>query len=372
MFSVRFLLTTTLLIHLKLSALHPLVAQDVAAPDSLRPALVLGLRGHYGFIIPHSASIRSISYSKPWTVEADLAWHLNGARAWQQCNCYPRLGISVMYVNFDNPAVLGSGLTALAYAEPFLSVHHRFNLSFRLGAGLAYLNQVYDPVSNPENLFYSTPFSFILGASLSANVALNQRLNLRLSGNYNHISNGGTKLPNKGINFPTLSLGLDYAIRPTPFPSRTKTRWQNDRTHFAQYSIAVLATAKTINETEPKRYPTYGLTASASRRIGRLSALLLGAEWVADRTLREELRRQGLDRDYHRIGVLFGHDLLVGRFGFSQQLGVYVYAPHPAMDPVYQRYGLSYRFTDHLFLGINLKAHRQVADLMDVRVGYVF
>jgi hypothetical protein len=282
------------------------------------------------------------------------------------------LGVSTTYVNFDNPAVLGSGLTSLAYAEPFLSVSHRLNLSFRLGAGIAYLNQVYHPETNPGNLFYSTAFSFGLLASLSGNIRVSERIQLRLSGNYNHISNGGTKLPNKGINYPTLSLGLDYAIRPAPFPVRTKTRWQHEQTNLMYYTAAILGTAKTLNEQENKRYPTIGFTVTAGRRVGRLSALALGAEWVADRTLHEKLRRQGLNRDYNRVAVLLGHELLVGRFGFSQQLGVYIYAPYPAMDPVYQRYGLTYRFSKHLFVGFNLKAHRQVADMMDGRVGYVF
>lgn len=346
--------------------------QTRTGEDSLRSAVVLGLRGHYGFIIPHSASIRSISYSKPWALEADIAWQLTRMRAWQQCNCYPRLGITTTYVNFDNPAVLGSGFTSLAYAEPFFSVHRRLNLSFRMGGGLVYLNQVYDPVSNPDNLFYSTPFSFILQASMSVNVPLNEKTAIRLSGNYNHISNGGTKLPNKGINFPTLSLGLDYTVRPAQFPVRTKTRWRSEETKLNRLSIALLGTAKTINEQEPQRYLTVGLMTSASRQIGRISALALGAEWIADGTLREEIQRQGLNRDHNRVALLAGHELLVGRFNFSQHLGVYIYAPQKAMDPVYQRYGLSYRFTDHLFLGINLKAHRQVADLMDVRLGYIF
>ena len=47
---------------------------------------------------------------------------------------------------------------------------------------------------------------------------------LTASGNYNHISNGGLKQPNKGINYPTLALGLDYIPNPILIQNREKRR----------------------------------------------------------------------------------------------------------------------------------------------------
>ena len=76
--------------------------------------------------------------------------------------------------------------------------------------------------------------------------------------------------------------------------------------------------------------------------------------------------------DYKYLAPLIGHDLLLGRFNFQIQLGAYVYSPFKRRDPVFQRYGLSFYATKSFFAGINLKAHRQVADFLDVRVGYSF
>ena len=63
---------------------------------------------------------------------------------------------------------------------------------------------------------------------------------------------------------------------------------------------------------------------------------------------------------------------MFGRFTFQHQWGLYYYAPYPARHPVYQRYGLNVRFTGYLYLGINIKAHAQAADLADLRLGLQF
>lgn len=103
-----------------------------------------------------------------------------------------------------------------------------------------------------------------------------------------------------------------------------------------------------------------------------MNVISAGGEWVADGTLRERLQHENNSASHHRAAFLVGHNLLIGRFSFSQYLGIYVYAPYPAKDPVYQRWGLSFQLNEKVFAGLNLKAHRHVADLLDFRVGISF
>jgi len=42
------------------------------------------------------------------------------------------------------------------------------------------------------------------------------------------------------------------------------------------------------------------------------------------------------------------------------------------MDAVYQRYGILFKISDRVFTGINIKAHRHVADFLDLRTGITF
>lgn len=190
-----------------------LFASPFAKEDStIRNAVTIGLYGHYGFVIPHTREIKNIADSYPWGISADLSIHFTDSASWQYLHAYPRLGATLAYYNFDKPDVLGSAYALIVYAEPFLAAHKDFGLSFRMGLGIAYLDNVYHPETNPDNLFYSTKISFPLVANLMTNYRLDDYFLLRAGATYKHISNGGIRQPNKGINFPSLSIGVDYAL----------------------------------------------------------------------------------------------------------------------------------------------------------------
>lgn len=210
------------------------------------------------------------------------------------------------------------------------------------------------------------------------NISLNYRLTpqvaLRAHGNFNHISNGGLKEPNSGINFPTMGLAVDYTLEDFDFPKFQQIDWRKAYRQGWQYRVAAYTTAKTAERNDDRRYWIFGATADLSRRIGRLSAAGAGVEITIDYSLQEWLRRYEPQRshEFTRAAVLVGHELLLGRFGFAQQLGIYVYAPYKAMHPVYQRYELTYKAPNGIFFGMNLKAHTRTADFMDLRLGYIF
>lgn len=340
-------------------------------PDTAKTAINLGVQNYYGFIIPHSQAIRTISHSHPRGIEADISFHFADAKSWHYLKGYPRLGASIIYTDFANPAVLGRAYALLLYAEPFLAAHKSFSLAFRLGTGLAYLTRVYHPQKNPDNLFFGSAISFPLAAGLTANYRLRERFLLRAGVHYNHISNGGLRQPNKGINYPTVATGFNYTLVPVTFSARLDTA-DFKGAKKPEYRVALLASSPDGEDGSSKKIPLIGITALAGRRIGRLSALTAGAEWIADYTIRQVIRQRQLSTPFHRGALLAGHELHIGKFRFSQQLGIYVYAPYKARDPVYQRYGLEYFTNRNLYLGLNLKAHRQVADFLDARLGWRF
>jgi hypothetical protein len=79
-----------------------------------------------------------------------------------------------------------------------------------------------------------------------------------------------------------------------------------------------------------------------------------------------------MDIDGNKVSVALGNEFLLGKFLFSQQLGIYVYKPYKAGADLYQRYGLVYRITRWLSFGINLKAHGRKANFLDFRLGLSF
>ncbi len=335
--------------------------------DTLRDPFFVGGGLFYGFIIPHSPDIEALADAYPRGLTVEAGWTLTRENAWQYCRCFPRLGVMANYLNLNNPAELGQGVGALVFLEPLLAAERRFSLSFRGGMGGVYLSQPFDAETNPRNLFYSTRVSVLLQAQVAARYRLTPDWNIRLGVNYFHISNGGWQEPNKGINYPTLSLGADFSPQRGIFPRYQRGTLDEQYPRRTYGEAALLLSGQTIGEAS-RRYPLVGLYGGVARVVGRLSALTGGLEWVADGSLRERLRREGQATSFHRVALLVGHDLLIGRFVLGVQAGPYLYAPAPARDPIYQRYNVRWRFGQHWAAGVSLKTHRQVADFFDLRL----
>lgn len=340
-------------------------------PDSSAVPLSIGIKAHYGFVIIHSRHLRPVSDSYPFGVEANIMWHYNRERSYNKCLCFPRIGLSLTYWNFDNPRVLGHGLNLLFMVEPFFRMNKKMSFSFRAGLGVSYGSKPYHIKKNPENMSYSTYLSFPLAVAASLNYKINQRWMVNLSANYNHISNGGMKEPNKGINYPTLSLGVDYYFREGSFTPYKAKDWKQKIKKRNLYYLEFFGTNQRYDTLGvDKKYSILGLTFRFSRQVSRINAISIGMEAHNDWRYKEKMKREGKNTDHRLAGLMVGNDFILGQFVFYQQFGVYVYNPYKK-EKVFQRYGLLFRFKDFLVAGIGLKAHAQVADFLDFRVGVV-
>jgi hypothetical protein len=339
-------------------------------------SLVIGLRPHYGFIVKHSGKLEGLTKTYPWGIELDINWQWMSERSWQYCFCYPRTGISFFYTNFANPEILGSSFAIYPFVEPAINGDRKLHATIRFGIGPTYLNNVFDSVDNPQNKFYSTHIGFIAHADLGLNYIINSKFSMRLSGGFSHISNGGMKNPNLGINFPTASIGFEYNLNPLPFIIRSKDKSIKLIQYNHRFDLIFFSTGKTAVKGH-ERHPVYGISSAYSYVVGRQHAVSLAAEFTVDFAERKEIMRDSVMKsnefvDHKYIALLGGHELILGRFIFYQQLGLYLYCPYARRDMVFQRYGLNFYLLKNVFLGINIKAHREVADFLDFRAGVSF
>ncbi|MEO1050691.1 MAG: acyloxyacyl hydrolase [Bacteroidota bacterium] len=350
-------------------------ALATSGSDTLKnQPIYIGAKLQYGSIIPHSSELIPISQTNPAGFQLEVSRLMTRQKSWDHCNCYARTGFSFLYINYGNPEILGNSYNLAFFTEPYINFKSRFRMSFRAGAGVSYLNQVFDEESNPTNVFYSSSISYLLLLNLTANYKIKPQLNLNLSANYNHISNGGMRQPNKGINFPTLSLGMDYVLNPVALVPKPKNNGLlgSKTKKYAR----LFATIRTVDETpefEEERKLMLGLEAGLIKGISPFNALSGGIELIRDGSLREKSIRDDLGHDHHILSLLVGHHLIFGRFGFSQQLGYYAYKPFPFNDrQFYQRYTLYQQLGEYLNVGFSLKSHGHIAEHIDVRIGVMF
>ncbi|MEM6397996.1 MAG: acyloxyacyl hydrolase [Bacteroidota bacterium] len=345
-------------------------AQDYATFEDSKPT-ILGLSVDYGFLIKHSQSLREIDDAYPYAIRLSWSKQLLTKKAFEFCNCFPRVGLSLAYWNYDNPKILGGGLVPMGFIEPYFLTRHRVNLFFRAGVGAAILSSPYDEENNPNNLSYSTALNFSIMVGAGVNFRLSDQLNLRLAANYNHISNGGIQVPNKGLNTPTLSLGLNRSLAPLEFPDVRKNGKRPEPENKTRWAITYISGLSNTVVGDRRQYYVTGLAANYSRWFGGRSAFTLGSEVVLDFSRRERIRLDGADASFPQAAFLVGHEFWLGRVTFSQQLGIYYINAYRNSDDFYQRYGLTYHFDERWFAGFNLKTHRHVADFFDLRVGMI-
>lgn len=335
--------------------------------------VILGFHSYNGMILPHDIAIEPVSHTNPRGFEFNFALHLMSEDVWQYGFCYPRIGVAFHYVDFANKDVVGSAFALYPYIEPFIGAGRRVSWGFRLGAGLSYQTHIYDEANNPLNKFFGSHYAFIAMLNSSLNYKFSPKVSARFTASFNHISNGGTIRPNYGINYPMIGLGVDYIFNPIEFEKREKDRSIVLNEDKNRLDIALFYSGRKSQYFE-EWYPVYGLWGGYSRMISRINALYAGGEIVSDilvrKTAEEAFRTGQIDEipDHLRISLLAGHEFVLGRFIFSQYLGIYVYSPVEARDFWYQRYALLYQFMPKTWIGINIRSHLDIVDFIDLRL----
>jgi hypothetical protein len=328
-----------------------------------------GAQTHYGTIFAHSEAVENTAGARPWGIEATAIWQKISQKVWDNCHCSPKTGIALAYYNYDNP-YLGQSLQAGYFLEPNFRLTKRWELSLRGTLGLAYLTRPHHPVHNPNNQSYSLPISVYLLAGIGNHFKISPKWRVGTYLNYQHISNGGVKEPNKGINWITASLSAIYTPSPLDIPARPRSPF-NAQTPV-EIETWALFSSKTARVGEKKRHLIVGIGGQASKQVSRLSALTAGAEITHDASIVQRMADDRLQGNGWRISALAGHQFCLGKFRFSQQFGYYLYQNNPYFDSWYHRWGVTYYPRPRLGIGFNLKAHKHIANFADIRIIYKF
>jgi len=331
----------------------------------------VGVGVQHGFIFPHSQAVQNTKGARPTGVEAILSWQSNDAPIWELCNCFPRKGLLLAYYNFDK-AILGKGGMAAYFLEPTYRITNTAFFSFKGAAGLSYLTNPFDSIGNPANQSYSTTISAYLLVGVGAWFRLSDHWWLNPAVNYQHISNGGIKQPNKGINWPTAGIALSYQPKFRPYYTGAYLKEKFWKAYSPRWDIGAFGTARRGYDESQNRIlsPLLGLSLQVAKQVGQISAVSMGAEVYHDEELRHKLRQDSVTASSVKAGIMAGHEFILGKFLFSQRLGYYVLNQTPNSDKLFHRWGLLYRINQHVGAGLTLLAHRQVAEFIDIRILY--
>ncbi len=322
-----------------------------------------GLESQTGRIIPHNSELRDIASSHPISFGISSQWMKTSRKNWEACNCFHYLGFSLSVVDFQNPEELGQAWNLSGTFEPYLFRKRKWAGSLATGLGVSYLTQVYDPIENPRNTFFSAPISFLIFLAPKVSYQLTENWALQASFSYNHISNGGQRQPNRGMNFPMLGLGILHYTRQATLNDYEKLPITQDWEFYLDLGF------NSRDAENGGRRPNLTFAAGTYRKLAGILAFGGGLEVSKDFSIDVEKRIEAT------IPAAFVEPHLVfGRFDFGMRYAGYLYKPEGYQEDkdFYQRYTLNYLLGENFRIGAGLKAHGHVAEYLDFRIGWRF
>ena len=248
--------------------------------------------------------------------------------------------------------------------------NRKLSMSFFAGLGISFNFNPYDSVTNPTNVYIGTELNSYVNFGISMGYRISPKWVTDISLGFKHFSNGSVKLPNFGINIIPLSIGLTY--KPKGFVPYAGERNVPQFIKNNQVNIAVIAAVKNYEIGEPS-YLKAAVSVNWLRMFNYKYRLGVGLDiFYSAQPESENQTSTTFSNSMSYAVVASGEWVLNKHVYFPFGLGFYLKRneSNDERSSYYERIGIRYRFCNHLFAGVTIKAHKDVADIFEWTVGY--
>ncbi len=286
----------------------------------------------------------------------------------------PYLGLGWYSSTFNNANVGNPNAIYFFLTFPFaFEGNKKLTFSYTAAFGLSYNFNPYDPVENPTNIFVGSYRNCYVHLGFVANYLLSDRWSINGTVGFKHFSNGSFKQPNYGMNLIPVGIGVSYKVtnqelykEKTPVPTFIK---------YNMFNIAAIVGSKNY-EVGGDNYLKATLSLNYLRKTNYKYSIGLGIDiFYSDMS---NLRNKSNQSDFSKAFST----ALVGSWEWSLTknlyvpigIGIYLHRNKENDEKTiyYERVGLRYRFFDHYFAGVTIKAHGGAADIFEWTIGYTF
>ena len=342
-------------------------------------------RAHFGFLYFQNDEFHSAlgRYSRH-APAFELSLHRNtyGQHRWEVLHNYPSIGFTFYYspLTFQNDEVakeLGQVFALYPFINFPFNPDERSRGTFKLGVGLGYLTNKFDPKENYHNYAIGSHLNAAINLSFEYRQRIAERLTWVSSIGLTHFSNGATRSPNMGINIFSLATGFswylktaetfsDRRLRPVPYSFEF-----DGRQHFitdVQYTIGY----KDISQQYGTNnfYLVHDLAANFMFQITERDRLGVGFEVVWDNSDR---MKPPYYKPFLKPAGLIAYEMMLDRVSFMFNVGIRKNAPGTNMAFLfYQKVGLRYYVNDGLFASLSFTTYDIKADFISIGIGYHF
>ena len=333
----------------------------------------------YGSILEHNPDIQHLITGHPTGFIFSLNRKTYGFNEWERRYNYPDFGATVAYQDLHNK-YLGKAFGAYGHLNFYFL---KRNLMVRIGQGVAYVTEPYDPIANYNNNAYGT--HLLSSTFLKVNLVREQifkGFGFHAGFTIIHYSNANLKAPNNSTNTLALNAGMSYQLDYKEFPDYITQKDSLSKTHAERFKYN-LAFRSGVNESDVVglgQEPFIVLSAFVDKRINYKSTFTAGVDVFYSVFFKKFIKYRAVaypedglsgDEDYKRVGVFIGHEWRFNKVAFVSQLGYYVYYPFEFENRVYNRLGLKrYFYKDRIFGAVTVHAHWAKAEAVEFGIGY--
>jgi hypothetical protein len=334
----------------------------------------------YGFLYAHHVELAIFNSHFP-AVELNIQQETYGKHKWERAYAYPLIGLSFWYSGLGNSKYLGSAYAIYPFINFPLFRHENFMLNFRFGLGLGYLTKKFDRLTNYKDLAIGSHFNAAVNLTFEARYRINHRLILSGGFGLQHFSNGSLKLPNYGINYPLVNVGIAYRL------ARENT-FINDRfiaptdpfeavvRHLMEFHVGFAIGSKNMQAIVKQNFLVYHLYENTFFPVSRKSKVGFGLDLSYDASHVVTLESRGVEVDNKlkilRPGINAAYLLGLSKLSFIFNMGCYLGGQEKTNGPLYEKISFQYGVTDNFFLSVMLKVHFGRADYIGWGLGYRF
>ncbi|MFM2136284.1 MAG: hypothetical protein RL021_1684, partial [Bacteroidota bacterium] len=307
-----------------------------AADDS--PAFGISGRIGYGFLMAHREALVPMQESHIVTGEISFFLPTTGDQKWERDFLLPEKGVQLEAFHTGTEK-LGTAVAVYPFMDFPLNGSSTRTLWLRYGIGLGYISRTFDRLENYKNAAVGSHLNGVLHIDLQYRGRLGENSCVDFGIGLTHFSNGSTRMPNLGVNFPKATIGYRY------FFGEKSAEKPVDRTPEPKAACWQVYAAGSVKETYPvlgEKYTAATIDAAYFPATNRRSRLGFGCDVFYDASL--SVRYERLYGDSRkaadvRPGIYGAWEMRLGALGIGFNLGFYPYTIYKEDGLLYHRIG---------------------------------
>ncbi|MEA1874506.1 MAG: acyloxyacyl hydrolase [Bacteroidota bacterium] len=322
--------------------------------------------------------------------ELEFGLQMAGNENWHVAYNYPMTGVGIHYNYMNNPDVLGYALGFYGFLEVPIVRQPEFEIMYRLTSGLTYVSERFNQYDNPENAAISTWVNYLFNTGFQGRYWMTKETAFGMGFGLTHYSNGGTRIPNKGLNQLHLNLGVLHYLKGEYNEFSGVKRpivWKPNHEIYAMGAMGRVDIGTLVqNVGTNQMFTTAVITLGYNYRYASHRKIGLSLDGFYNESFNYSYWDNGFVyheyewTDLSRLGMAINHEFVLKRLRFIIAGGVYLI---PSPDKVgvlglktdewaYERLGLRYYPIENFFINVTVKAYGFNAETIEAGIGFSF